>query len=149
MILHGLPPAFAGYGTWEDELAGLATTLAHWRAELSTGENGVSLDPAGHIAVCVADHEQVSQVMDHLTAKAGTTCGELTKDGPVGDGDIHAGTTHRFKGLEHQRLAIVGASEGVLPRAGVERYRMDDPVRYERELRKSAVPAVRCRYPRP
>ncbi|ROO62971.1 UvrD-like helicase family protein [Micromonospora sp. Llam0] len=148
-ILHGPPPAFAGYGTWEDELAGLATTLAHWRAELSTSENGVSLDPGGHIAVCVTDHERVSQVMDYLTAKAGMTCAELTKDGPVGDGAIHVGTMHRFKGLEYQRLAIVGASEGVLPRAGAERYRKEDPVRYERELRKARsllfVAATRAR----
>ncbi|MFC3500036.1 UvrD-helicase domain-containing protein [Micromonospora krabiensis] len=148
-ILHGPPPAFAGYGSWEDELAELATTLADWRTELSTGEKGVSVDPAGHIAVCVADHERVSQVMDYLTAKAGLTCAELTKDGPVGDGGIHVGTMHRFKGLEYQRLAIVGVSEGVLPRAGVERYRKEDPVRYERELRKARsllfVAATRAR----
>ncbi|HWG99611.1 MAG TPA: UvrD-helicase domain-containing protein [Pilimelia sp.] len=148
-ILHGPPPVFTAYDTWEDELAGLVTTLTGWRAELSTNDSGASLDPAGHIAVCVADHERVSQAMDYLSTKAGMTCAELTKDGPVGDGAIHVGTMHRFKGLEYQRLAIIGVSEGVLPRAGIARHRRDDPVRYERELRKARsllfVAATRAR----
>ncbi|MER7167847.1 UvrD-helicase domain-containing protein [Micromonospora sp. NPDC000207] len=148
-ILHGPSPTFTGYDSWNNELAGLAATLADWRAELSTGEKGISVDPAGHIAVCVADHERVSQVLDYLAAKAGMTCAELTKEGPMDDGDIHVGTMHRFKGLEYQRLAIVGVSEGILPRAGVERCREEDPVRYERELRKARsllfVAATRAR----
>ncbi|MFD5257274.1 3'-5' exonuclease [Streptomyces bobili] len=48
------------------------------------------------------------------------------------------GTMHRFKGLEYQKLAVIGASDGILPRtAVVEKYETTDPKRYERELKKS------------
>ncbi|MFJ4682755.1 3'-5' exonuclease [Streptomyces sp. NPDC088789] len=48
------------------------------------------------------------------------------------------GTMHRFKGLEYQKLAVVGASDGILPRSSiVEKYATSDPRRYERELKKS------------
>jgi|GEM_PF-5091918 len=39
-----------------------------------------------------------------------------------GDGQIHVGTMHRFKGLEYQNLAIVAVSDGIIPRAAVYRY---------------------------
>ncbi|GGR35296.1 UvrD-helicase domain-containing protein [Streptomyces roseolus] len=137
-VLHGPAPAFTPYDTWDDELAGLATTLAAWRSELSTDENGSPRDPSGHIAVCVADRDMVSQTMYYLVTKAGITCAELTKEGPKGDGEVHVGTMHRFKGLEYQRLAIVGASDGIIPRTHViDRYRTEDPPRYEREQRKA------------
>ncbi|MFI5542689.1 UvrD-helicase domain-containing protein [Streptomyces sp. NPDC051815] len=137
-VLHGPAPAFTPYTSWEEELAGLATTLAAWRKELSTDEHGSPRDPSGHIAVCVADRDMVSQTMYHLITKAGITCAELTKDGPKGDGEVHVGTMHRFKGLEYQRLAIVGASDGIIPRTHViDRYRTEDPPRYEREQRKA------------
>ncbi|SOE32603.1 UvrD-helicase domain-containing protein [Streptomyces sp. OK228] len=137
-VLHGPKPDFNRYDTWDDELAGLATTLSMWREELSTDDKGASLDPSGRIAVCVADRDMVSQTMYYLATKAGITCAELTKDGPKGDGEVHVGTMHRFKGLEYQRLAIVGASDGIIPRTSViERYRTEDPPRYEREQRKA------------
>ncbi|MFF3919513.1 UvrD-helicase domain-containing protein [Streptomyces sp. NPDC001852] len=137
-VLHGPQPGFVRYDTWEDELAGLAATLRTWRGELSTDEGGAPVDPSGRIAVCVADREMVSQTMYHLEAKAGITCAELTKEGPKGDGEVHVGTMHRFKGLEYQRLAIIGASDGIIPRTSViERYRTEDPARYEREQRKA------------
>ncbi|WP_405818011.1 UvrD-helicase domain-containing protein [Streptomyces sp. NBC_01390] len=137
-VLHGPKPDFNRYDTWDDELAGLATTLSTWREELSTDDKGASLDPSGRIAVCVADRDMVSQTMYYLATKAGITCAELTKDGPKGDGEVHVGTMHRFKGLEYQRLAIVGASDGIIPRSSViERYRTEDPPRYEREQRKA------------
>ncbi|WP_328549819.1 UvrD-helicase domain-containing protein [Streptomyces sp. NBC_00366] len=149
-VLHGPKPGFVPYATWEDELAGLAATLTAWRAELSTDENGAPLDPSGRIAVCVADRDMVSQTMYYLETKAGITCAELTKEGPKGDGEIHVGTMHRFKGLEYQRLAIVGASDGIIPRtSAIERYRTEDPPRYEREQRKARsllfVAATRAR----
>ncbi|NGO45112.1 UvrD-helicase domain-containing protein [Streptomyces ureilyticus] len=137
-VLHGPKPDFQRYDTWNDELAGLATTLSTWREELSTDDHGAPLDPSGRIAVCVADRDMVSQAMYYLATKAGITCAELTKDGPKGDGEVHVGTMHRFKGLEYQRLAIVGASDGIIPRTSViERYRTEDPPRYEREQRKA------------
>ncbi|AJE85577.1 helicase [Streptomyces albus] len=149
-VLRGPEPAFIRYDTWEDELAGLAATLRTWREELSTDENGASVDPGGRIAVCVADRDMVSQTMFHLEMKAGITCAELTKEGPKGDGEVHVGTMHRFKGLEYQRLAIVGASDGIIPRTSVmERYRTQDPLRHQREQRKARsllfVAATRAR----
>jgi superfamily I DNA/RNA helicase/mRNA-degrading endonuclease RelE of RelBE toxin-antitoxin system len=149
-VLHGPKPDFVQYNTWDDELAGLAATLKAWREELSTDDNGAPLDPSGRIAVCVADRDMVNQTMYYLATKAGTTCAELTKDGPKGDGEVHVGTMHRFKGLEYQRLAIVGACDGIIPRTSViDRYRTENPLRYEREQRKARsllfVAATRAR----
>ncbi|MGW1539868.1 3'-5' exonuclease [Streptomyces sp. NPDC002309] len=77
--------------------------------------------------------------MNHrIVSQAGLTVAELTKDGAKGDGDIHVGTMHRFKGLEYQRLAIVGAMDGVIPRASVvQRYRDADPWGFAREELKA------------
>lgn len=149
-ILHGPKPDFVQYDTWDDELSGLGATLKTWREELSTDDNGAPLDPSGRIAVCVADRDMVSQTMYYLAGKVGITCAELTKDGPKGEGDVHVGTMHRFKGLEYQRLVIVGASDGIIPRTSVvERFRTEDPSRYEREQRKARsllfVAATRAR----
>ncbi|MEV4127221.1 3'-5' exonuclease [Nocardia sp. NPDC049707] len=56
---------------------------------------------------------------------------------------------HRFKGLEYQRLTIVGAGDSIIPRSTIERYRTDDPPRYDREHRKARslllVAATRAR----
>ncbi|WP_200308515.1 hypothetical protein [Streptomyces adelaidensis] len=72
--------------------------------------------------------------MYHLATGAELTAAELTNDGVKGDGDIHVGTMHHFKGLEYQRLAIVGARDGVIPRASVvQRYRGTDPRRRARD----------------
>ncbi|MEZ0064315.1 mRNA-degrading endonuclease RelE of RelBE toxin-antitoxin system [Streptacidiphilus sp. MAP12-20] len=137
-VLHGPAPDLLPHVTWAEELAGLAGTLLAWHQELSTDDKGNPRDPRGLIAVAVPDRDKVSEVMYYLATKAGLSYAELTKDGPRGDGDIHVGTMHRFKGLEYQKLAIVAASDGILPRTAViDRYRNDDPARYQRELRKS------------
>jgi superfamily I DNA/RNA helicase/mRNA-degrading endonuclease RelE of RelBE toxin-antitoxin system len=137
-ILHGPVPTLVAYNNWDEELDGLAATLTAWREELSTGNNGSRRDPSGRIAVCVADRQMVSQTISHLTSHADITCAELTKDGPNADGDVHVGTMHRFKGLEYERLAIIGASDGIIPNTdAIERYRTSDPLRYEREQRKA------------
>lgn len=136
-ILHGPAPTFVPYGTWEEELAGLAQTLTAWRAELSKAEDGTPVDPTGRIAVCVADRDRVTETLNHLTARAGLSCAELTRDGADGRGEIHVGTMHRFKGLEYERLAVIGVSDGVIPRTGVHRYQSQDSARFEREQRKA------------
>ena len=123
--------------------------MATWREEVAAGEGGIRRNPRGTIAVCVAERDKVAEVAGRLGAD-GITSAELTKDGPQGDGDIHIGTMHRFKGLEYQRLAIVGASAGVIPRtAAIERFRVEDPQRYLREERKARsllfVAATRAR----
>jgi superfamily I DNA/RNA helicase len=150
-VLRGPAPELVPCDSWDDELAQLATTLQSWREELATGgADGKPRDPRGNIAVCVADREAVNQVMYYLATEAGLTVAELTKEGVKGDGDIHVGTMHRFKGLEYQKLAIVGAREGVIPRASiVQRYRDTDPQRLAREELKARsllfVAATRAR----
>lgn len=149
-VLHGPDPRLVPYDTWAEELQGLATTLHTWRDELSTDANGAPRDPRGLIAISVAERDKVNEVMFYLVTKAGLTCAELTKDGPKGDGEIHVGTMHRFKGLEYQKLAVVAVSDGILPRTTViGKYHEEDPPRYHRELRKSRallfVAATRAR----
>ncbi|MFB7900399.1 3'-5' exonuclease, partial [Streptomyces xiamenensis] len=148
-VLRGPAPLLAGYATWDDELAALAQTLLAWRTELTGGEGGAA-GVAGRIAVCAADQERVGRIAEYLARHAGLTCAELSKDGPRGGGEIHVGTMHRLKGLEYQRLAIAGVSEGVLPRSAVSgRPRTEDPQRAARELRRARsvlfVAATRAR----
>jgi superfamily I DNA/RNA helicase len=78
-----------------------------------------------------------TETLNYLTGRAGLRCAELTRDGSDGRGEIHIGTMHRFKGLEYERLAVIGVSDGVIPRAAVQRYRTQDPARFEREQRKA------------
>ncbi|WBB62558.1 UvrD-helicase domain-containing protein [Streptomyces sp. WMMC500] len=150
-VLRGPAPELVRCVSWDEELARLAVALRSWRAELATGgTDGKVRDPRGNIAVCVADRDAVNQVMLYLAAEGELTVAELTKDGVKGDGDIHVGTMHRFKGLEYQRLAIVGARDGVIPRASVvQRYRETDPRRLAREELKARsllfVAATRAR----
>ncbi|WP_406336484.1 UvrD-helicase domain-containing protein [Streptomyces zaomyceticus] len=151
-VLRGPVPELVPCNSWDDELTQLATTIHTWREELASGDggNGPRRDPRGNIAVCVADRDSVNQVMYYLATEAGITVAELTKDGVKGDGEVHVGTMHRFKGLEYQKLAIVGARDGVIPRTSVmNRYRETDPQRFLREERKSRsllfVAATRAR----
>ncbi|MGW1728131.1 UvrD-helicase domain-containing protein [Streptomyces sp. NPDC002306] len=149
-VLHGPNPDLHGYTTWEDELDGLATMLRTWSNDLATHDHGTGRDPRGLIAVAVPDRDKVSQVIYHLATKAGLGYAQLTSDGPRGDGAIHVGTMPRFKGLEYQRLVIVGANDRLVPRMeAIERYRTEDPARYRRELRKARsmlfVAATRAR----
>ena len=137
-----------GYPSWPAELSDLAIRIKAWRDELAGGLGRPQRDPRGLIAVCVAEHASVGQVMNYLTGK-GISCSELTKDGPTDDGDVHVGTMHRFKGLEYQKLAIVGVCDGVIPRRGLDRYQETDPPRYARDQRKARsllfVAATRAR----
>ncbi|MFC4949057.1 UvrD-helicase domain-containing protein [Pseudonocardia sp. GCM10023141] len=148
-VLRGPAPELVGYESWSDELDALVAVIAAWREDIATGGDQVRRDPRGNIAICVAERDKVTEVAGRLTAH-GITSAELTKEGPQGDGDIHIGTMHRFKGLEYQRLAIVGASAGVIPRAAaIERFRVEDPQLYLREERKARsllfVAATRAR----
>ncbi|WP_050495163.1 UvrD-helicase domain-containing protein [Streptomyces sp. NRRL F-5702] len=149
-VLRGPVPELSDYTTWEQELDGLASTLRAWRDELAADEDGAARDIRGLIAVAVPDRDKVSQVIYHLATKAGLGYAQLTSDGPRGDGEIHVGTMPRFKGLEYQRLVIVGASDKLVPRMdSIDRYRSEDPTRYRRELRKARsmlfVAATRAR----
>jgi superfamily I DNA/RNA helicase len=148
-VLHGPAPELLGFDSWDDELDALAHAVDRWLEEIATSDGGARRDPRGTIAICVADRDKTGQVATHLTAR-GITTAELTKDGPRGDGQVHIGTMHRFKGLEYQRLAIVGACDGVIPRtAAIERFRVGDSQRYLQEERKARsllfVAATRAR----
>ncbi|MFF2199686.1 UvrD-helicase domain-containing protein [Streptomyces sp. NPDC058145] len=149
-VLHGPVPELHGYTTWEDELDGLAATLRTWRDELAAHDDATERGTRGLIGVAVPDRDKVSQVIYHLATKAGLGYAQLTSDGPRGDGAIHVGTMPRFKGLEYQRLVIVGANDRLVPRMeAIDRYRTEDPARYRRELRKARsmlfVAATRAR----
>lgn len=137
-VLRGPVPELYGYGSWDDERAGLGEIVRAWRDELAQDEKGQPRDPRGLIAIAVPDRDMAAQVAYYLVTKANISCADLTADGPKGEGDIHVGIMQRFKGLEYQRLVIAGASASLIPRAEVvERYRAEDPARYQRELRKA------------
>jgi superfamily I DNA/RNA helicase len=138
-LLRGPDPEYVACTDWTDEIDQLAEALKRWRAEITQpSEDGTVRDPSGTMAVCVADGEMAGRVAADLEMKHGITTATLTKDGPQGGGEVHIGTMHRFKGLEYQKLAIVGASDGILPRTSlIEQYQTTDLKRYERELQKS------------
>ncbi|XVS65516.1 UvrD-helicase domain-containing protein [Actinosynnema sp. CA-299493] len=131
-VLRGPVPELVACTSWQDELTRLGETLEQWREEVEVGNDDTRRDSRGSLAVCVADREMVGRVIHHLT-NTGITCAELTKEGQQGDGGVHVGTMHRFKGLEYQRLAIVGVRDGIIPR----NQHIDDPRRREREERKA------------
>lgn len=138
-LLHGPAPQYVACADWSDEITQLAEALKQWRADITEpAQDGTVRDASGTMAVCVADGEMAGRVAADLELKHGITTATLTKDGPQGGGEVHIGTMHRFKGLEYQKLAIIGASDGILPRnALIEKYAATDPNRYERELKKS------------
>jgi superfamily I DNA/RNA helicase len=136
-VLRGPIPEIIHYPTWQDELAGLVTTVADWVGDIA--------DPRGTIAVCAADHDHVAQIINAL-AVAGISYAELTKDGPKGNGDIHVGTMHRMKGLEYERVILVAVTNGIIPKKGIPTV---DPVsaarREKRDRSLLFVAATRAR----
>ncbi|MCX5529774.1 UvrD-helicase domain-containing protein [Streptomyces sp. NBC_00006] len=138
-LLRGPTPDFVDCEDWDDEITRLAAALKQWREEITRPtDDGTVRDPSGTMAVCVADGDMAGRVATDLGLKHGITTAILTKDGPQGGGEVHIGTMHRFKGLEYQKLAVIGASDGILPRASLaEKYETSDPKRYAREVRKS------------
>ncbi|MCD0482501.1 UvrD-helicase domain-containing protein [Streptacidiphilus sp. ASG 303] len=149
-LLHAPVPEYVACVDWTDEITQLAETLKQWRSDITQpSPNGITRDAAGRLAVCVADGEMAGRVAEDLRKKHGITTATLTKDGPQGGGEVHIGTMHRFNGLEYQKLAIIGASDGVLPRTALIEQYQADPNRYERELKKSRnqlfVAATRAR----
>ncbi|MGH4010078.1 MAG: UvrD-helicase domain-containing protein [Pseudonocardiaceae bacterium] len=147
-VLRGPTPELVASDTWRDELDLLTDALRRWRADIAAGPDGAARDPRGSIAVCVSDRSKAADVISYLTGD-GLSCAELTKDGAIGDGEIHVGTMHRFKGLEYQRLAIVAACDGILPPSWVKRMQSEDPARFQIEDRKARsllfVAATRAR----
>ncbi|WP_431895833.1 UvrD-helicase domain-containing protein [Nonomuraea sp. bgisy101] len=88
---HGERPTIRAYDTPENELAGLVTTIGSWL------DDGV---PAAEIAVAARTTRLVKAAKEALTA-AGH--------------DVRVTTLHGLKGLEFERVALIGIAEGVMP----------------------------------
>jgi len=138
-VLRGAVPTVRGFDTLTAELDGVAAQVEEWVT------NGTPLEA---IAVCVPTKDLVDRVAARLAVATVQTV-EITPDGPKGGEGVHIGTMHRFKGLEFQRMIIAGASDGLMPRATIDRRRRTDPTRYARELRRDRsllfVAATRAR----
>lgn len=138
-VLRGTTPSLRGFDTPDQELTGIVEQLHGWIAE------GTSLDT---LAVCLPTKDLAIQVLQGLR-HAGIPSVELTSDWPQGHDGVRVGTMHRFKGLEFQRMIIAGASEGLVPRSGIDRWRDTDPRRYRREIQRTRsllfVAATRAR----
>ena len=142
-VLRGPRPVFRGSPTWAAE----CDAVVEWARDL--------LDGAGHdtvpsVAVAAPTKEEVDAVQFALN-KAGVRAASLGKEGPPSGFEqaVHVGTLHRFKGLEYQHMAIAAVSEGLVPRAGLEGLRENDPARYRHEWQKARstlfVAATRAR----
>ncbi|MEV0591562.1 UvrD-helicase domain-containing protein [Nonomuraea cavernae] len=86
---NGEHPLIRVYDSAEAELAGLATTIASWL------EEGV---PAGQIAVGARTPQLVRAARRALA-----------------DADVRVSTFQNLKGLEFERVALIGVAEGIVP----------------------------------
>ncbi len=120
-LLHGGQPIFRGAPTWGQERDLILGQLHAW---------GNTAD--GSAAVCVPTHDNVTDVIGWLTDD-GIKAVEIGPDGPAQPDGVHVGTMHRFKGLEYRRVIIAAASNGLVPRAAINRYQDSDPKRYHQE----------------
>jgi superfamily I DNA/RNA helicase/mRNA-degrading endonuclease RelE of RelBE toxin-antitoxin system len=138
-ILRGTAPVLRGFATEDQELDHITEQVSEW---ITTGT------AADAIAVCVPTRDLAARVTATLAA-AKIDATEITPDGTSHPGCVQVGTMHRFKGLEFQRMVIAGVSEGLVPRAAIDRLRTSDPSRYHRELRRDRsllfVAATRAR----
>ena len=142
-VLRGPRPTFRGSTTWAAE----CEAIVSWAREL---QENAPHDAVPSIAVAAPTGEEVDEVQFTLN-KAGVRAAKLGKEGPPSGFEqaVHVGTLHRFKGLEYQHVAIAGVSEGLVPRADLERLRESDPARYRQEVQKARstlfVAATRAR----
>lgn len=137
-VLDGPAPSFQGFATLADELDAVVSRVGEWSA------GGKSEG----IAICVPTRDLVTR-LSRMFVDAGVPVVELTPDGPKGTDGVSIGTMHRFKGLEFQRIVIAGAAEGLIPRASLDRMRVEDPVRFQRQIQRDRsllfVAATRAR----
>jgi len=124
-VLSGGVPELHPATDWDEERRAIVARVKSWDDI-----------PPEQIAICVPTNEMASQIAYSL-AEAGIKPVEIGPDGPRGDAGVHIGTMFRFKGLEYQRMVIAGVSDGLIPRAAVNRLRTTDPVRYRRELQRA------------
>jgi superfamily I DNA/RNA helicase len=138
-LLRGAAPVLRGFATVNDELDGIVDQLTEWTAAGTAPEA---------IAVCVPTKDLVQRTTSRLIA-AGLEPVEITPDGLARTTGVRVGTMHRFKGMEFQRMIIAGISDGLVPRAAINRWQRADPTRYRHELRRDRsllfVAATRAR----
>jgi superfamily I DNA/RNA helicase len=93
----------------------------------------------------VPERRQRTEVEDYLNSQ-GVPAAAIGSDRV---GSVHVGTLHGLKGLEYQRMILVGIADSAIPGARVEALRDSDPVRYQRELLRARsllfVAATRAR----
>ncbi|WP_193517551.1 UvrD-helicase domain-containing protein [Nocardiopsis kunsanensis] len=142
-VLRGPRPTFRGSPTWAAE----CEAVVAWAQDLL---QNAPRDTVPSIAVAAPTKREVDAVQ-YALSKAGVRAASLGKEGPPAGFEqaVHVGTLHRFKGLEYQHMAIAGVSEGLIPRAGLDRLRESAPTRYRHELQKARslvfVAATRAR----
>jgi superfamily I DNA/RNA helicase len=84
----------------------------------------------------VPDRQHVKVVEDYLGSH-GIPAGVIGADGPRRPDAVHAGTMHRFKGLEDQYMILGFATAGLIPAGRVEALKATDTERYEREVKRA------------
>jgi len=134
-VLRGPQPVLAPYPTWEAELDGLVQQVQEWGGD--------------SIAVSVPERWMVAEVENRL-GKAEIVSSPITGDGPrLVEAPVHVGTMHRFKGLEYQRMIIMGMGEGRVPSQRILDLAGTDPLRHRREMQRARsllfVAATRAR----
>jgi superfamily I DNA/RNA helicase len=138
-LLNGTKPALLGFDTADGELDGIVEQVTKW--------TGGGTSPEA-IAVCLPTRDLVQRTIDGLAA-ASVDALEITPDSDRNVEGVRVGTMHRFKGMEFQRMIIAGVADGLIPRAGINRWKRADPARYRQELRRDRsllfVAATRAR----
>jgi superfamily I DNA/RNA helicase len=124
-FLHGAEPLTCAAPSRRAQLDELAKHLRSWV------EAGI--DPSD-IAVTARTKRPFRDIKLALSEAGFDVC-ELRQDLPSGPG-VRIGTMHRLKGLEFRCVAIVDASDDVLPAAWDLTSAEADPLQYELDLRR-------------
>ena len=103
----GQAPDVVGAATREEEMAGLVDALQHWH------DDGIGWED---IAV-VGRGQHIWRSAASALRKAEIPVVELRK--AAGESAVRVGTMHGLKGLEFRAVAVVGVSDGVIPRPGI------------------------------
>ncbi|MFF4230372.1 UvrD-helicase domain-containing protein [Streptomyces sp. NPDC001820] len=142
-VLTGRAPAYWYAPDWQTELRAVSALLFERHEKYGT--------PYEAMAVAVPDGAAATQVAYTLgTAEHPVPVVEIGRDGVAENAEgVRIGTMHRFKGLEFQRVFIVGVSEGQVPNQRVEPYRLSNPDRFRQEEQRARsllfVAATRAR----
>jgi serine/threonine protein kinase len=112
----GVDPEVLGAETREDEMADLADAVQQWH------DDGIDWED---IAV-VARSQWIWRGAAAALRAADIPVVELRKS--AGEAAVRVGTMHGLKGLEFRAVAVVGVSEGVIPRKGITPVEEDEVV---------------------